>query len=222
MATKKEISDSVLYKLAGGIPDTSFPIDERQIWNELEHKLNSLFKLRHLDVTLNSGETIPENTMIATYTGITVTPLPSSGQSQAALPVIPISLPKGMGIYLIYPDNKPDMPFIPIQRGQRGLLRVDSLLNDMMGQISYEPKNSVVVFSKDITLLGLSTLTMELCVFDISQYSVTADLPIPADYIDQIEGELVKEFAPIVGESGLVNNFSSTEKGLQGNENAKR
>ena len=150
--TKKELSESVLFKLAGGIPDTNFPIEERGIFAAIEKKVNALFKLRHFDTTLNSGETIPENTMIATYTSRTVTALPNSQQSQATLPITPISLPKSMGIFLIYPDNRPDMPFIPIQRGTRALLRVDELLNDMMGQISFEPKNNPMSFTNIKTM----------------------------------------------------------------------
>lgn len=197
----------VLYKLAGGIPDSAFPVDERDIWDALDHKVNELFKLHHFDTTLPSGETIPESTMIATYENNTVV---SSGEkSYALLPVTPISLPKNVGIYLVYDPNFPDMPFIPIQKGQRALLRTDSLLSDIMGQISYEPNNNRIVFNKDLTTLGISVVTMELCIFDITNYSITQDMPIPADYIGRLEDEMIAEFAPIVPESGLVNNWTT-------------
>lgn len=205
--TKKIVSDQVLYKLAGGYPDNAFPIDERDVWKALEQKVNSLFKLRHFDTTLPSGETIPENAMIATYEGVTVT---SSGQqSYSTLPVTPISLPKNVGIYLIYDANYPDYYFKPLQRGMRGLLRTDNLLSDTLGLISYEPKNNRVVYSKDLTLLGVSSVTMELCVFDISNYSATAELPIPSDYEERIVNELVAEFSPVTAESGIVNPFTT-------------
>jgi len=219
--TKKEFSDMVLYKLAGGIPDGAFPIDERDIWDALDHKVNELFKLRHFDTTLPSGETIPENTMIATYEGVAVT---SSGQqSKSTLPVTPISLPKNVGIFLIYDSEYPEYPFIPLQRGQRSLLRADALLNDTLGLISYEPKNNVVIYSKDLTLLGVTSVTMELCVFEISNYSITQDLPIPADYIGRLEDELVSEFAAVMAENGLVNNFTNAGQTAPGNAtNGKR
>lgn len=213
--TKKEISDMVLYKLAGGVPDASFPVDERDIWDALDHKVNELFKLHQFDVTLASGETIPENTMIATYTGNTVTS--ANGKSTATLPIIPISLPKSMGIFLVYDPNNPDNPYIPIQRGQGALLKSDGLLNDLMGQIGYEPKNNQLVFSTDLTMFDVNEVTIELCVFDISQYSITQDLPIPADYIGRIEDELVREFAPIVAESGIVNPWTNLGQTQPGN-----
>jgi hypothetical protein len=97
--TKKLISDSVLYKLAGGVPPRAFPVHEQDIWAALDNKVNSLFKLKHFDTTLPSGETLPEAAMIATYEGVTVTSV-DGGKSRATLPIVPISLPKNMGIYL--------------------------------------------------------------------------------------------------------------------------
>lgn len=211
MATKKEISEMVLFKLAGGWPDVNFQIDERDIFDALEHKVNEKFRLRHFDSTLPSGETLPENAMIATYTGNTVTST-LNRKSTATLPVIPIALPKNMGIYLVYDPNYPDVMFVPLQRGQVSLLKVDTLLNDLGGEIGYEPKNNIILFNRDLTLLGITSVTMELCVFDISQYSLTQELPIPSDMVGIIEDELVKEFAPVTPESGIVNPFSNANQ----------
>lgn len=216
MATKKEISEMVLFKLSGGWPDVNFQTDERDIWDALDHKVNEIFKLHHFDTTLPSGETIPENTMIATYENNTVTSL-GNGKSSVTLPITPISLPKSMGIYLVYDPANPDNPFIPLQRGQLSLLKVDSLLNDLMGQVGYEPKNQTITFTKDLTLFGVTNVTMELCIFDISNYSITQDLPIPADYIGRLEDELVNEFAPVSAETGVVNNFSNAGQTIPNN-----
>ncbi len=204
--TKKLISDEVLYKLAGGIPSPSFLVHEQDVWSSLEDKINSHFKLKHFDTTLPSGETLPENTMIATYQNITVTAT-SNERSYALLPITPISLPLNMGIFMVYDERYPDNFFIPLQRSQLALLKADSLLNDLMGQFGYEPKSDRVVFTKDITLLGVTEVTMELCVFDMSQYSVTANLPIPSDYVDTIVQQLTEEFAPIVAKTGIENRF---------------
>lgn len=206
--TKKAISDSVLIKLAGGIPPSGFPIDERDIWQSLEHRLNAMFKLRHFD-TLKSGDTLPEHAMIATYENIAVT---SFGEkSKSTLPITPISLPKNMGVYGIYNPAYPDLWFIPIQRGQRMLLNTDSLLSELFGQISYEPKDRTIIYSTDLTLFGITSVTMELCVFEISEYSKTDVLPIPADYLDEIEKDLIQEFAPVVPATALVNNFTTEQ-----------
>lgn len=204
--TKKQISDSVLFKLCGGIPTPAFPVQELDVWAALEKKINSRFKLKQLDTTLPSGETLPEFAMIATYDNNAVTSS-GNGKSTATLPVMPISLPKGAGICYIYDPNYPDNFFIPLQRGQRSLLQVDRLLNNLMGQIGYEPKKDIIEFTQDITTLGITNVTMELCILDMSQYSVTDPLPIPADYIDGIEDDLIKEFAPVLAKNGYVTNF---------------
>lgn len=212
MATKKEISDNVLYKLCGGVPVASFPVHERDIWTSMDAMVNAKYKLHYFDTTLPLGETIPENTMIGVYPTNTVTST-NNGKSYAIVPITPISLPKGMGIFLVYDANKPDVPFIPLQSSQLSLLKVDTLLNDLMGQIGYTPKKDnttksmVVEFTKDLTTFGISEVTMELAVFDMSQYSTTQDLPIPADMVDDIIDSLVAKFAPILAKSGIVSNF---------------
>ena len=205
--TKKILSDQILYKINGGSPDGSDPVDERDIWKSIEQIVNGLFKLHHLDATLNVGETIPEAAMIATYENVAVT---SFGEkSKSILPVTPIYLPKNMGIFQVYDPYYPDVPFIPLQRGQRGLLRTDELLNDTLGLISYEPKNNVIIYSRDITTFGLTSVTMELCVLDMSTYGVNDYLPIPADYEEQVIKELEKQFMWVTPETGIVNAYTS-------------
>lgn len=203
--TKFLLAEQVLFKYYGGYIDNNGPVQMPDVYKAIEQKINGLFKLHQFDATLPSGETIPEHAMLATYEDIAVT---SVGQkSESILPIMPISLPKNMGIYLVY-DN-PDNPFIPLQRGQSALLKSDSLLNDLQGMISYEPKNSKVIYNKDITTLGITVVTMELCVLEISRYSITDPLPIPADMEGRIVDELVASFAPVQAESGIVNNFTN-------------
>lgn len=212
MSTKRIIGEQILYKLAGSIPDTAFPIQEEDVWKALDQKINSLFKLKHFEVTLSNGETMPENAMIATYENVAVT---SFGEkSKATLPITPISMPKNMGIYLVYNPAYPDNPFIPIQRGQRFLLNADSLLNELSGQISYEPRNTDIIFSKDITIFGVSAVTMELCVFEMGLYGVNDDLPIPRDYESTLVDELVASFSPVTAEPGTVNNWATNEQNI--------
>lgn len=206
--TKQIIAEQLLYKLYGGIYDVNSPVQPEDVYKATEQKINGLFKLKHFDTTLPSGETIPENTMIATYENITVLSL-GNGKSTAQLPVIPISLPKSMGIYLVYDPNHPDNFFIPLQRGQNALLKVDTLLNDLMGQFGYEPKSDYILFTKDLTTYGITKVTMELCVFDMSQYSVTDVLPIPADMEQTIVNELYAQFSPVTPESGIVNSYTT-------------
>lgn len=207
-STKRIIAEQVLYRYYGGPVDVNGPVQLPDVYKALEQKINSYFKLRHFDTTLANGETIPDYTMIATYEGIAVNST-NTGQSYATLPTQPISLPKNVGIYLIYPDGKPNNFFIPLQLGQYALLQTDTVLNDLMGQIAYEPKNDKVYFKKDVTTIGINSVTIELCVNDMSQYSETEPLPIPADYEDFLVNELYVQFAGVTPETGDVNQFTN-------------
>lgn len=214
--TKKQISDSVLFKLAGGLPDSGFPVDERDIWAAINRRVNAMFKFQQLTVNLPSGETIPENLHTATYEGIAVS-RSSNGRSKCTLPVMPVSLPKAMGIVEICPvlnitesgDKTLGDPIIPLQQGQDFLLKSDTLLNDLMGQWGYTPSGATITFTKDLTTYGVSMVDMKLVVFEMSNYGLTDTLPIPADYLQQLETELIQEFAPVSPESGIVNNFTN-------------
>ena len=208
MSNKQTIAEQVLYRYYGGFTDTNGPVQLPDVYKALEQKINGLFKLHHFDTTLPSGETIPENVMIATYENIAVTSL-NNGKSYAILPIQPISLPKSVGIYLIYDPKNPDAPYIPLQRAQLSLLKVDTLLNDLNGQIGYDHNNKKITFTKDLTTFGVTVVTMELCVFDMSQYSATDTLPIPADMQERIVNELFAQFAPVSPENGIVNSFSN-------------
>lgn len=220
--TKKEISDNVLYKLAGGVPDSGFPVDERDIWSSLEDLVNKKLKIDQFSINLPSGGTIPENLLLATYEDVVVTRT-SNERSKCTLPVIPISLPRNAGVNEIRPvlnliesgDRMLGNPIIPLQAGQSFLLQADKLLNDLMGQWSYEINGKTVMFSKDLTVYDITSVDMKLVVMEISQYTINQDLPIPADWVSDITDELIKEFAPVVPERGLVNNFSNANQKAQ-------
>ncbi len=212
MSSKRLISDQVLYRLSGGSPDVSFPVQKQDVWKALEQLVNSMFKLTQFSENLPSGETIPNGLSIATYESVDVS---SYGDvSKATLPVIPIMLPKNMGIFDVRPAmSLPNVSgmfsFIPLAKGSYQLLRNNFLLNDLMGQIGYEPRNKDVVFTKNISLLGVTKVDMDLVVMEIASYSETDTLPIPADMEATIIEKLVMQFSTVTPESGQVNLISS-------------
>ena len=228
MSTKKEISEMVLYKLAGGVPDSSFPVDERDIFDALEHKVNARIKSEQFSINIPSGGTIPENLMLATYEDVAVTRT-SNERSKCTLPIIPISLPRNAGVNEIRPvlnvtdsgDRMLGNPLIPLQAGQDFLLKADTLLNDLQGQWGYTINGKTIFITKDLTTYDITKVDMKLVVFDISQYSLTQDLPIPSDWVNQIEDELVAEFAPVLAESGYVNNFTNAGQTVPNNGGGK-
>jgi len=211
MSTKRLISDQILYRLNGGSPDNSFPVQLPDVYKALEQKVNAKFQIRQFDTNLPQGETIPDNLCIGVYENITVEPF-TQLKSKATLPVMPITLPKNVGIFLIYDQNHIDNPFIPLQRGTTALLKTNVLLNDLMGLVSYEPRGREVIFNKNLPQAGVTKVTMELIVMDISQYSETDILPIPASLEAEIIEELVQQFSKIVPDLGIVNNYSNAQQ----------
>lgn len=226
--TKKDISDNALYKLAGGVPDSGFPVDERDIWSSLEDLINKRIKGEQFSINLPSGGTIPENLLLATYEDVAVTRT-SNERSKCTLPAIPISLPRNAGVNEIRPvlnlvesgDRMLGNPIIPLQAGQDFLLKSDKLLNDLMGQWSYTLNGKTVIFSKDLTVYDITKVDMKLVVFEIGSYTVNQDLPVPADWVSDITDMLVAEYAPVLAESGVVNNFTNAGQTAPNNGGGK-
>jgi hypothetical protein len=206
-STKRLIGEQVLYRLYGGTNNSTNPVHLEDVYKALEQKLNAKFKVHQFDTNIAGGEIIPNGICLATYESVTVT---SDGdKSKATLPIVPIAIPRNMGIFSVYTN---EIEFIPLQAGQERLLRTDELLNDLMAQIGYTPKGKTIYFTKDLTLLGITSVSMDLTVFDMSQYSVTDVLPMPADMEEEIVNELVLQFSPVQPEVGLNSTFAEPQR----------
>ena len=206
MSTKRIIVDAVLFKLANGFPNVQGVVQKPDVEKALEQKINAKFRVRQFE-NMQTGETIPDGLCIATYEGVAVT---SDGdRSKSVLPAMPISLPRNMGVYDIrYQDNS----FIPLQAGQRGLLKTNALLNNLLNQVGYETKGKYVNYTTDITLLGYDTVDMDLVVADLSLLSETDVLPIPASYEEELIAELYAQFSPTPKDQMIVNPLASTKQ----------
>lgn len=211
--TKRLLSDQVRFFLKGGYPDIAMATQEEDVYKRIEQVLNAMYKSEQFTQNLPGGETIPNNLVLATYEDVAVTSI--SNYSKATLPAMPITLPRNAGINEIRPilskrgeDRIYGNPMIPLQAGQNYLLQADSLLNDLMGQSGYEVNGRTIIFTNDITKFGISTVTMKLVVFDMSQYSETDILPVPSDAENEIIQQVISFFAPVQSQPGLVSNYS--------------
>jgi hypothetical protein len=216
--TKRILSDQVAYYLSSGYPDVADAVQREDIDKQIEQKINAMFKMQQFSINLPNGETIPDNIMLATYEDVPIV-VASNVKSKSVLPVMPISLPRNAGIHEIRPvintngnERLLGPPFIPLISGQSYLLQADILLNDLMGQISYEPQGRSVVYSKNLVTLQITKCDMKLVVFDISQYDEFTILPIPSDMEDAVIQEVVKFFAPVQPEQGLVSNYPTPKQ----------
>lgn len=201
------MAEQVLMRLAGGYRDVAQSVQMEDVIKSIEQVINSMFQTQYYNATLPTGETVPDNLMIAFYENIAVSSY--GDKAKAQLPIVPISLPRNMGVYRVVNEN--DIDFIPVPLGQGALLKADKLLNDLLGSVYYEVRKNEVIFSKDITLLDVTSVNMYLVVLDISLYSNTDPLPIPANMEEEIIEKVFAKFAPVIPETGIVNNYSDLQ-----------
>jgi hypothetical protein len=104
ITTKYTMMQQVQNLLNGGDPSAAARIQPAYIMKMIEQLINKKLKADYFAVHIPSGETIPDGCMIATYEKIKVERY--KGKSRAFLPAIPVSLPRGMGIYSVSPFIK--------------------------------------------------------------------------------------------------------------------
>lgn len=195
MANKRLLADQVKFRLEAGWPDINEAVLYDDIYVAIGQIVNSMFQMEHFSVTLPSGETMPDALSLATYDGVAVESL-ANGRSRATMPVMPRSLPRNMGCFDIQDPNG-FISFIPLLPTQRILLKSQPLINDILGQVGFEVKSKVVEFTKDLRLLDIDTVTMQLVVTDISTFSEIDELPIPPNQEKAIIDELMKQFTGV-------------------------
>ena len=110
------------------------------------------------------------------------------------LPAQPIAASGDMGIYEVFSDEL--NPFIPIPKQ---ILKVSqgtdlAVLESKVGY--FRSANNKIRFTADPTV---STVTMRLIINDISKYSDTDILPLPADYNLQVIELVLKTLGLGVG-----------------------
>lgn len=103
MVTKNKIAEEVLYRINGGITKTTSTVQKEDVIEALAQMINTQFKTQHFAVTLAAGETIPDGLVLATYENIPVLTYKNK-QSIAELPIMPVSLPRNMGVFEIRPS----------------------------------------------------------------------------------------------------------------------
>lgn len=86
--------------------------------------------------------------------------------------------------------------FIPLQQGQRLLLKGQPLISGLLEQVGYEPTGDTILFTEDITINNINFVDMKLVVLDIDSYDDFTPLPIPANFEAKIVEEVYQSFLP--------------------------
>lgn len=212
MATKRSIADQVLLRISRGYQDSSSAVQLPDVIMAVGQKINELLKTQYLSMTLALGETIPDGLNLATYPDVPVKSLAPYGgmdaRAYAELPVMPISLPMGVGVYEV---SSQMTTYIPMKAGEAFLLKGQDFISDLLCNVGFELKGSRIIFTKDITVDNVDKVDIVMVISDLSKLSEYDPLPVDAGIEATIVDQLVKAFAPSQTNEDEVDNVD-TEK----------
>ncbi len=215
VVTLYRIAEQVMNLVEGGVRSAGSSISFNELKIAAAQVINKTLKIEYLSINGKMGETIPNGSVLGLYEGI-VPVAWINGRSKASLPIKPIKLPRNMGIWSVYRTNDPENEFIPLQMGQSNLLKSQSQLNGLLGQIGYEPLGGMdISFTKDLpSLYPGETLSMRLAILDASQYGDYDPLPLPPEFEWDVIKEVYSMYSTQEIPSKVVDSTTSEQKGV--------
>jgi hypothetical protein len=214
MTTLYRLAEEVQRLLAGGDPGAAESVTLNEIKIAICQVANNLLKTEYLQINGKLGETIMNGSVLGLYSDIPVTSYKTV--SIATLPVKPIKLPRNMGCFSITLSSDPTKEFIPLQMGQGNLINSQPLINELMGHIGYEVFGMRVVFTKDLTVLFGTDVTvdMRLAILDFAEYGDYDPLPVLPEQEWQIKQEVYKLYATEPTPDKLVDSSNKESIGI--------
>lgn len=218
--TIARLSEEINRLLSGGNTiQAASNISDNELRIAIGQVANKRLKAEYFATNLQLGETIANGSMLGLYEDIEV--VSYNGKSKSTLPIKPIQMPRNMGVFAIYPKYKSngnydlDNEFVPLQMGQGGLLKSQSLINDLLGQIGYEVFGGDVIYTKDIkSLFPDVVVAMRLAIMDFSQYGDYDILPITPEIEWDIKNEVVKLYSGIGISDNLVDSTTKNQQNI--------
>lgn len=192
MITKGKITDQILRLYTGGSPNDEKEISRDDINLLVGQVINRLLKLEHASVNMSSGDMYPPHTLITQYKISLSGFMNVDGNlvdKFAKLPVMPISLPRNMGVWSV---SMSGTEFIPLQSGQETMISSQDQLQYLENQFGYYVEGDVVRFTKDPS--G-SFINIKLLIIDPTVLGEYDYLAIPAE----MEEAVVKEVLTLLG-----------------------
>lgn len=210
--TKGRLAEEIMLLLNGGrIGDASkYHINEIKI--SICQVCNQLLKLEYFNTTLPFGDIIPDGAAIGTYEKLLVEKW--SNTSKTTLPVMPIRLPRNLGVYQLFPQSDYFAEFIPMELSRLGLIQSQPIVSNLSGYTGYEVSGLDVIFSKDLTIPNVAVyVTARLVILDFAIYGDWDPLPMPPEMEWPVKQEVLKLYSiekipdklvePLVKEGGI-------------------
>lgn len=191
MTTLGKISEQIKL-LAVGHYQTGQGMHLEEIQLLVSQVINRLFKIEKVQEISGMGDFSPSGLLIATYDKQPV--YEYKDRSAVKLPVYPINLPMGMGIWYVAPTNDIDNFFPPMVPGQAGLMKPVKLLNNFENRIPYEPAGDEIIFMKNLLAIEtpVTEVLIRMLVSDVRTMDEYDPLPIPADMEEQVIENVLK------------------------------
>jgi hypothetical protein len=176
--TRYYLAEQVILSLKGGKYHVSSSIEIDDVIAYMRTIMPGIVKQEWFQMAnAPEGETLPQNLALSLHENIPVEPKGKRWISK--LPVMPVFLPRNMGVFEIYNPDDPDCVYIPILPGLWTSFVKDKLISDAGGQIFYETYGNIVEYKVNPKVNAVS---MKLVIQDISSYSDNDLLPISADH----------------------------------------
>jgi len=179
MATKYQLAEQVIRRFNGGDRSAGSGLDIREVILLVGQVANQMLKVEFFSVDINQqAESRP--VVIASYR---VAVEDYKDVSMIRLPVIPVKLPMGMGVWSIQRTDAlfSDMSFIPVPAGAWTLHKGMGLLSDLLGQVGYMWEGTDVFFTRSLAGDGVSEVDVKMIVVDVMHLGDYDPLPIPVD-----------------------------------------
>ena len=186
MITKGKITDQILRLYSGGSANDEKELSRADINLLVGQVINKLLKIEHASVNMASGDMFPPHTLITEYK---MSLSGTTGGKYIKLPVMPISLPRNMGIWSVSMGNT---ELIPLQSGQETLIGSQDQLQYLENQVGYYVEGDIVRFTKDPST---SAINVKLLIIDPNELGEYDYLGIPIE----MEEAVVKEVLTLIG-----------------------
>tara|TARA_R110002050_G_C8788119_1_gene501828 strand:- start:233 stop:871 length:639 start_codon:yes stop_codon:yes gene_type:complete len=187
MTTIGKITEQIYRVYSGGNPSDDSEITKSEIKSLVSQSINKLLKSEYLGVNRKDGDYFPPHSMISTYNVGSISTY-ETVKARAKLPVVPISLPRDMGVWSVSTSGDADQQYIPLQSGQYTLLSSQDVLQHLDNQVGYYVDGQYLIFTKDITQspYSCSTLKVRLLTIDATTLDDYDIVQIPADMEDGV------------------------------------
>ena len=198
LITRQVLAERVLRILEKEGQSKEATYDIREVKREIDNVANSILKLEWFG-NKKEGDKALRSHYLAEFTGVTI--VDNSGNNYAVIPVPYISLPMGMGIFRVAPEQGADTgkAMIPLNPYDMDLLS-GLPAGTFERQWSYELRRDRIYFgtnnSQDLITAGVTTVSMTIVIIDPSEVADTAQYPLMPEQVSELIMKTVKFFAP--------------------------